>query len=1373
MVVRGVGVSGKDIKVNNDFVIHIPYGCCYEVEDSSKEGDKVLSIMRPETTPTRYKDGSFSISDETDFDVSLGFSLSGTVELKKGETEIDYPIEEKLKKLSKEAKNVSLDIGISVGDSSRTIRPGGGEDNFHRMYKVVKDAPYIKAGYSTMGIVGKTVYNIVVITPKHIYICGAGRFADENYKRNEKFLDSLISSIEAINPPVAKEVSDKNLKKEEAKAGKKNDVKVEKKPEKKAEKTPEPKKESGGSKETYIDFIVTDNVSSLKKYISAFNRTWEKDLRSSNDAILNERPTPITRVNDSRIRKIGENSAAVIHKHAEKLQEVIDKLDEIGDSLRKNGGSDEELTTICKLIEDGVEKLHISTKVEIFKEKKEFKHSVDSRYSNLSRKWKRIYNNLPSTQILALKKEIEEKENSMEPLKKQISSAKRKRTTLSGKISELEQDINTKTDSLTKTREEADRIISECENKQNVYQSEISELREACVTLDESVSSLQMKINGIRSDADKKIEPYEKEKKDVKKSLDDLVYDKETLETEERIKKTKADKAFLFKKKKQSEYEEIHQRVEEKNEGIKQCKERIDSIDAEIALIREESNRTILKVTSELDEKKSQAQKKRGRIDSLEREIKTEQSRISTQKGKITEVEKTLRDVEKTLKDKQKELNSLEKQITTDEKTRDSQLDEIEQINGKIAELEQEKEQKAQKAAEQAIKHEKSSNTTPKEVRIQENHSEETGKKKEKNNKEGTPMSENTIVGARFFIHDEINQALFNFDGEDGSIGIPFVTGDSFCADIIEQPFHYKVVTDDECVKMEIYIRREIGIFEGDPNVTYTVFKDDREPEVGGSGGIGGDPGQIGGLFLKAACALRGLLEEKGLISEFTGMDPDAEGILVSHDNGDLNFKKVEGKKRPAMACTTLFGGVQMKRPYMDEISDAWAMDMMSFDERVELAEDGDIDSMKRLANSYLDGDSDVDEDPEKAAYWMEKAAEAGDSESQFNMGLFYAKGHGVKRDFAKMAEWMGKASENGEEDAEGFLKEFGNMADDLIKAENGDAQAQAEVAAGLMKLGPIMDQAGSEGDYEESVKWATKAAEQNNGFGLWTLALAYEHGRGVTINPKKAIELYQKGADINDPRCLHNLGCQYLSGENIKKDAHKGFAMIKQAAEQGYGLAMRDLGRCYQFATGTPGNMKTAIEWYEKALEVIDDPELERKTALFKTLADSDPKFSEDYPEDEDYGDVDSKVEDATEIIREGLMELGEDFDDDSIANLSVDEAYEALAAAQNKSAKPKKELTEADKKKMKAFFNGKNFVLSGFDSFTEPPIREVIEENGGVVRSSTVLDTDYLIYHEKFGVGTKKHERALELNRSKGKNIRIIPLKEFNRMVSECDFS
>ena len=61
-------------------------------------------------------------------------------------------------------------------------------------------------------------------------------------------------------------------------------------------------------------------------------------------------------------------------------------------------------------------------------------------------------------------------------------------------------------------------------------------------------------------------------------------------------------------------------------------------------------------------------------------------------------------------------------------------------------------------------------------------------------------MSENTIFGARFFIYDEIFQALFNFDEEKyGSIGIPFVAGDSFCIYNITLEIAYFIINPGAC----------------------------------------------------------------------------------------------------------------------------------------------------------------------------------------------------------------------------------------------------------------------------------------------------------------------------------------------------------------------------------------------------------------------------------------------------------------------------------------------------------------------------------------------------------------------------------------------
>ena len=261
----------------------------------------------------------------------------------------------------------------------------------------------------------------------------------------------------------------------------------------------------------------------------------------------------------------------------------------------------------------------------------------------------------------------------------------------------------------------------------------------------------------------------------------------------------------------------------------------------------------------------------------------------------------------------------------------------------------------------------------------------------------------------------------------------------------------------------------------------------------------------------------------------------------------------------------------------------------------------------------------------------------------------------------------MQKAADAGDDDAPKLIEEYQKLADAVEKAEMGDAQAQADLAGGLMKLGGSLDQAGAGDDYTESVKWAKKAADQGNADAMWILALAYEHGRGVDENVDIAIEYYEQGAELGNAACQHSLGCYYARGDYLKKDNKKAFELFQKSAAQGYGLAMKDLGRCYQFGTGCMGNMKTALEWYTKASEVLDDPELDQRVMAFQGLANVDPSWGEDYPgeddldEDED-DDFPDGVFDATETMRKNLEAAGKDASDEALANMSVEEAYAAF---------------------------------------------------------------------------------------------------------------
>ena len=72
------------------------------------------------------------------------------------------------------------------------------------------------------------------------------------------------------------------------------------------------------------------------------------------------------------------------------------------------------------------------------------------------------------------------------------------------------------------------------------------------------------------------------------------------------------------------------------------------------------------------------------------------------------------------------------------------------------------------------------------------------------------------------------------------------------------------------------------------------------------------------------------------------------------------------------------------------------------------------------------------------------------------------------------------------------------------------------------------------------------------------------------------------------------------------------------------------------------------------------------------------------------------------------------------------------------------------------------KIFVLTGFDDATEAKYVKIIEDSGGIVKSSTVLKTNYLVYNPAYDHETVKLKRAKE-HIAQGKDIVILTEDEF----------
>lgn len=439
--------------------------------------------------------------------------------------------------------------------------------------------------------------------------------------------------------------------------------------------------------------------------------------------------------------------------------------------------------------------------------------------------------------------------------------------------------------------------------------------------------------------------------------------------------------------------------------------------------------------------------------------------------------------------------------------------------------------------------------------------------------------------------------------------------GPNFSFDLIEQPLHCEIVSFEGQLSVKLYIRNEMGIYT-DPDLVCDFFSNLRPDEervklVTNKGTIG-NPAETIILFLDTGMALSQYCTEHELVNELSNIELASEGFLVQALNSVPTFQKVSGMQRPAMACTVMFGGVQMRRPYRDEIMGHWMSEDLPFEEQLELAEDGDEDAMEAVALAYLNGDG-VDQDAEKAVFWFTRLAEEDSSDAQFNLGLHFAKGFGVERDFEKAEYWMQQAAENGDDDAPDLVDRYHKAVEVAKKAAAGDAQAQADLAEILMLQSGNLEQAGPEDDYALAVELARKSAAQNNGDGLWQLALAYAHGRGVEEDKAKAVELFRKGAELGNAKCQQNLAVYYLQGEVVEENQKYGFELAMKSAQQGNGLGMRTVGQCYQFGNGVEDDMTRAIYWYEKALKVIDDPELAQKVHMFKNLESLENEKTED----------------------------------------------------------------------------------------------------------------------------------------------------------------
>ena len=152
----------------------------------------------------------------------------------------------------------------------------------------------------------------------------------------------------------------------------------------------------------------------------------------------------------------------------------------------------------------------------------------------------------------------------------------------------------------------------------------------------------------------------------------------------------------------------------------------------------------------------------------------------------------------------------------------------------------------------------------------------------------------------------------------------------------------------------------------------------------------------------------------------------------------------------------------------------------------------------------------------------LKTKAGAGEPEAQRALGAVYAKGQGVKEDYAEAARLYRQAADQGNAKAQAALGE-------LYEAGQGVPRDDAEAA-----------------------KWYRRAAEQGDVFGQYSLAVLYLMGRGVTKDVAEALKWYRKAAEQGNPLAQYNLGMRHAEGDGVPQDFIEAYKWLSLAAKQG-----------------------------------------------------------------------------------------------------------------------------------------------------------------------------------------------------------------------------
>lgn len=188
-------------------------------------------------------------------------------------------------------------------------------------------------------------------------------------------------------------------------------------------------------------------------------------------------------------------------------------------------------------------------------------------------------------------------------------------------------------------------------------------------------------------------------------------------------------------------------------------------------------------------------------------------------------------------------------------------------------------------------------------------------------------------------------------------------------------------------------------------------------------------------------------------------------------------------------------------------------------------------------------------------------AADQGDCNGFYNLGMCYMGGYGCRRDEKMAFDCFKTAAEAGHPEA---INNIGGFFRDGI----------------VVRKNP-----------ELSVLWFKKSSELGNEFGTLNYGLALLSGQGAEKDQTAAVKLFRYLAETRShAEGMHLYGMCLMRGTGVDKNEKAAVCWFEKAAAKGFAMSMDNLSTCYERGVGVEPDVQKSLVWKMRARAAAGD---------------------------------------------------------------------------------------------------------------------------------------------------------------------------------------